>query len=131
MLEHQHLIIRAEVNKPPTSPEWLKQWLVQIIQDIGMNLAKGLEANPISYYCELDGNQGLTGAAILETSHTAFHSWDDVVPAVIQYDIYSCSAVDITKIISHFDQFEPIKLEYKFLDRATDLIELSSGKLTN
>lgn len=131
MLDHQHLIIRAEVNKPPTSPEWLKNWLVEIIQGIGMNLAKGLEANPISYYCKLQGNEGLTGAAILETSHTAFHSWDNISPAIIQYDIYSCSTIDVEKIISYFDQFDPIKLEYKFLDRATDLIELSSGKLTN
>ena len=127
MLEHRHVIIRAEVSNPPTSPEFIKQWLTAVIHSIGMKLAVGLEANPIAYYCDLDGNQGLTGAAILETSHTAIHVWDSDSPAIIQYDLYSCSAIDLDVIFAHMEQFKPTKIEYKFFDRDNDLTMVTQG----
>jgi S-adenosylmethionine/arginine decarboxylase-like enzyme len=117
LLEHKHLIVRAEVRLPPRCPVYIKQWLSSIIDGIGMKLAQGLEANPISYYCNLEGNEGLTGAAILETSHTVIHVWSEVSPAIIQYDLYSCSCIDIDLVLSFFEEFQPTKIEYKFIDR--------------
>ena len=28
--EHKHLIVRAEVHKPPTDPDWVKEWMTKI-----------------------------------------------------------------------------------------------------
>jgi S-adenosylmethionine/arginine decarboxylase-like enzyme len=127
MLEHRHLIIRAEVRNPPTCPEYIKKWLVDVISSIGMKLASGLEANPIAYYCDLPGNEGLTGAAILETSHSVIHIWDSDSPAIIQYDLYSCSDIDLDVIFAQLEQFEPFKIEYKFFDRDHGLTLVVEG----
>lgn len=127
MLEHQHVIVRAEVLNPPKSPEFIKEWLANVIESIGMKLAVGLEANPIAYYCDLEGNEGLTGAAILETSHTAIHVWDADSPAVVQYDLYSCSKIDLDTIFAHLEQFKPVKIEYTFLDRENNLTLVEKG----
>lgn len=81
ILEHRHLIVRSKILNPITDPTKAKDFLKRIIEGIGMKLAVGLEANPIAYYCNLDNNQGLTAAAILETSHCAMHIWDEDEPA--------------------------------------------------
>ena len=128
MLDHQHLIVRAEVMSPPTCTNLVKDWLKEIIDAIGMKLASGLEANPISYYCELDNNKGLTAAAILETSHVVVHFWDDVVPGIMQFDLYSCSHIDIDMIFSYLTQFKVKKVQYKFIDRNHGLADISEGR---
>jgi S-adenosylmethionine/arginine decarboxylase-like enzyme len=127
MLKHEHVIVRAEVNRAPKCPIFIKSWLAGIIEAIGMKLAKGLEANPISYYCNLEGNEGLTGAAILETSHTAVHVWDADSPAVMQFDLYTCSHLDLDTVFAHFEEFDPVKIEYTFLDRENGLTLVERG----
>lgn len=117
MMEHKHLIVRAEVTNPPKDPAFIAQWLESIITGIGMKLAVGPQANPISYYCAIPGNEGLTGVAILETSHCAIHVWDDVSPAVVQFDLYTCSALDPEQIFPYLDQFNVVKMEWGYLDR--------------
>ena len=54
---------------------------------------------------------------IIETSHIAFHSWDESLPAVIQLDIYSCKDFEPEHIFKELEVFKIEKLEYKFLDR--------------
>ena len=124
MLEHQHIIVWAEVNNPPTCPLAIKQWLGSVVEGIGMKLAVGPAANPISYYCDLQGNKGLTGVAILETSHCAIHVWDDVKPGVMQFDLYSCSKIDPQQIFKFLEPFGIVKSQYKFLDRSNGLTDL-------
>ena len=41
ILEHKHLIIRAEVNNPPTDEAWLHNWLNQLVEKIGMKVCRG------------------------------------------------------------------------------------------
>lgn len=121
MLQHQHLIVRAEVLHPPSSTEQVETWLKNIISSLGMQLAKGLQANPISYRCDLEGNEGITGVAVLETSHCAVHIWDAESPALIQWDLYSCSEVNPEEMLKHLKEFSPVKVEYTFLDRENNL----------
>lgn len=128
MMEHKHLIVKAHVTNPPNSPEFIEGWLKSIIEGIGMKLAVGPKCNPISYYCNIEGNQGLTGVAILETSHCAIHVWDDVSPGVIQFDLYTCSGLDPEQIFEFFKDFGVVSLEWKFLDRENDLTEIGHGR---
>lgn len=127
ILDHQHLIVRSYVDNPPNDPIAIKEWLKDLIDSIGMKVAVGLEANPIAYYCDLENNKGLTGLAILETSHCAIHVWDEDRPALVQFDLYSCSKIDPKAIFEKLSVFKPVSYQYKFIDRANGLIDLDSG----
>ena len=70
------------------------------------------------------GNRGLTCVGIIETSHIALHCWDEDDPGLFQLDVYSCKDFDPMAVVEHFGCFEPVKVEYKFLDREFELVEL-------
>ena len=112
-LAHKHLLVRAEVSNPPISTSWCSIWLTSLVSKIDMKILKG----PIVAYSDKVGNRGLTGIVIIETSHIAFHSWDEAIPAVIQLDIYSCKDFEPKHIFKELEVFNLEKLEYKFLDR--------------
>jgi S-adenosylmethionine/arginine decarboxylase-like enzyme len=124
MLKHKHLIVRAEVDNPPVRAEYVKKWLEVIIEGIGMKLAKGPEANPIAYRCNMEGNEGVTGAAILETSHCVIHVWDGDRPYIVQFDLYSCSDFEVEEVLRYVNLFCPTKVEYRFFDRENGLTEI-------
>jgi S-adenosylmethionine/arginine decarboxylase-like enzyme len=121
-LVHKHLIVRAEVDFPPGPNEFtaMQIWISNLVYQLGMNIMRGPEA----VYCHMKGNRGMTGFAIIETSHIAFHSWDEQSPSIIQLDVYSCSEFAIETVVNALQRFQPTKIEYKFLDRDVALIEL-------
>jgi S-adenosylmethionine/arginine decarboxylase-like enzyme len=121
ILVHKHLIIRAEVYRPPIDETILTEWFKKFIDEIGMKVMMG----PYVKYSHMIGNRGITGAAIIETSHIVMHIWDEVHPALMQFDVYSCGEFDPKTICEKIDaDFEVSKIEYKFLDREHDLKEL-------
>jgi S-adenosylmethionine/arginine decarboxylase-like enzyme len=120
VLEHKHLIIRAEVKSPPTDEVWLHNWLKQLVEKIGMKVCRG----PITAYVDMPGNEGLTGVVVIETSHIAIHVWDAVDPALVQLDVYTCSTLDKDIIFAELEQWDPVKVEYKYLDREFGLKEV-------
>lgn len=127
MTEHKHLIIRAEVNNPPTIPKDAEQWLLRLVQKIDMKLLTCIGHNPNSGYCTVDGNRGLTAIALIETSHIILHSWDEAEPALLELDLYSCKDFNIDYAIKHLGEFNPTKIEYMFIDRTDKLVLLSQN----
>ena len=125
VLEHKHLIVRAEINKPPYSPDEIKQWMRELVDTIGMNILMG----PYAVYSDMEGNAGLTAVTIIETSHIAMHVWDEVSPALMQLDVYTCSTLDINDVFAAVQVFEPSKVEYKYIDREHDLTLLNQGHI--
>lgn len=119
MLEHKHLIIRAEVNNPPIDEDWACKWISELVSDIDMKILMG----PYAKYLDVAGNRGLTCVTIIETSHIAMHVWDETSPALMQLDVYTCGSLDINKVFEKIKIFDPSKIEYKFLDRENGLIE--------
>ena len=118
---HKHLIIRAEANKVPTDEEQLTEWLKDFIDSIHMKILMG----PYVKYCNVEGNRGITGIAVIETSHIAIHVWDEPNPALMQIDVYSCAEFDVDEIAEKIkSDFDVIKLDYKYLNRETGLIVL-------
>ena len=118
---HKHLIIRAEANKVPTDEEQLTEWLKEFIASINMKILMG----PYVKYCNVEGNRGITGIAVIETSHIAIHVWDEPNPALMQIDVYSCAEFDGDEIAEKIkSDFDVIKLDYKYLNRETGLIVL-------
>lgn len=124
VLEHKHLIVRAELKNPPKDPGYIKSWMEKLIETIGMKVLMG----PYSVYSPMVGNQGLTAVTIIETSHIAMHVWDEVDPGLMQLDVYTCSKLDPRDVFDAISEFEPTKVEYKFIDREHTLQTLTGGK---
>jgi len=117
VLEHKHLIVRAELAYPPYSPAEIKLWMKQLVDKIGMNILMG----PYAIYSEMEGNAGLTAVTIIETSHIALHVWDEANPALMQLDVYTCSTLNIQDVFEAIACFSPTKVEYKYIDREHSL----------
>lgn len=120
MLQHKHILIRAEVKNPPTEEQYIQNWFKKLIEKIDMKLLRG----PISAYVEVPGNRGLTCVAVIETSHIAMHVWDEHTPSLMQLDVYTCGALDPEKVFEAIAEFEPTKVDFKYLDREHGFEEL-------
>jgi S-adenosylmethionine/arginine decarboxylase-like enzyme len=123
VLHHKHLIVRAEVRRPIVDAAACADWLRRLIADLGMNIMIGPEA----VYSDMEGNRGVTGFAVITTSHVAIHIWDEVAPALVQLDVYTCGAHDPSVILRHIEEMEPVKVEHCYFDRENGLKELTSG----
>ena len=123
VLIHKHLIIRAEANRVPTDEEQLTEWMKEFIESINMKILMG----PYVKYCTMEGNRGITGIAVIETSHIAIHVWDEADPALLQLDVYTCGPFDMDIIFDDIQQFNPTKVEWKYLDREHGLNEVSKS----
>ena len=123
VLEHKHLIIRAELNNPPKCVEAIQDWMRSLVDTIGMKILMG----PYAVYSDMIGNQGLTAVTIIETSHIAMHVWDEVDPGLMQLDVYTCSTLDIDDVFKAIQVFEPVSVEYKYIDRENELTLINKG----
>ena len=117
MPKHKHLIIRAEVNSPITSEKEIKKSLRNLVKKIDMKIIKG----PYASYVSKEGNRGITGVVMIETSHIAIHIWDEERPALVQCDVYSCAEFSVTEVLAQFNMMEPVGVDYLVLDRKHDL----------
>jgi len=118
VLIHKHLIIRAEANRVPTDEKKLTIWMKDFIASIDMKILMG----PYVKYCTMEGNRGITGIAVIETSHITIHVWDEPNPALMQIDVYSCAEFDPYKIADKIKaDFDVVKIDYKYLNRETGL----------
>ncbi len=117
---HKHLIIRAEVANPVKEEQLAIDWMNKLVDKIGMKVMMG----PFAKYLNVVGNRGLTAVAIIETSHIALHIWDEDKPALVQLDVYTCGPLDPYDVVEALREFHPVKIEMKYLDRESKLIEL-------
>jgi S-adenosylmethionine/arginine decarboxylase-like enzyme len=121
MPAHKHLIIRAEVNNPITSEKEIKKWLRNLVNKIDMNIIKG----PYAGYVTKEGNRGVTGVVMIETSHIAIHVWDEDRPALVQCDVYSCAEFSMNEVLAEFIPMDVVTLDKILLDRA-DTLKITS-----
>lgn len=123
VLEHKHLIVRAELLNPPQCAEAIQDWMKSLVETIGMKILMG----PYAIYSDMVGNRGLTAVTIIETSHIAMHVWDEDDPALMQLDVYTCSTLNIEDVFGALDEFAPVHLQYKYIDRENELTLLQTG----
>ena len=114
---HKHLIIRAEVNHPITSEKELKKWLRNLVKKIDMKIIKG----PYAAYVSKEGNRGLTGIVMIETSHISIHIWDEELPALVQCDVYSCAEFSSNEVLAEFISMDVVTIDKIVLDRVDAL----------
>jgi S-adenosylmethionine/arginine decarboxylase-like enzyme len=113
VLEHKHLIVRAELNNPPQCTTAIEAWMRKLVEAIDMKILMG----PYSVYSDMVGNRGLTAVTIIETSHIALHVWDECEPALAQLDVYTCSALNTDDVFEAMKEWNPTQVEYKYIDR--------------
>jgi S-adenosylmethionine/arginine decarboxylase-like enzyme len=112
-LFHQHLLIRAFVNNPPTDEAVLNQWMTELVSDIGMKVVVPAK----SKYVDAVGNEGLTGSINIETSHIAIHIWSKQEPARSEMDVYSCSCFEEITILNKLNEWGLVKHHSLMIDR--------------
>jgi len=121
--QHKHLIVRANIGKCPKEEDLNKisDWIRLLIRKIDMKLLAG----PYTTYVNEKGNKGMTSVAIIETSHIALHIWDETNPGLMQLDVYSCANFNPQDVFEKVNEmFQTVKMEYKFLDREKELVEV-------
>ncbi|MDA8669201.1 S-adenosylmethionine decarboxylase [Alphaproteobacteria bacterium] len=122
--KHKHLIVRADIGWTPKEEDLNKisDWIRSLIRKIEMKLLAG----PYTTYVNEKGNKGMTSVAIIETSHIALHIWDETNPGLMQLDVYSCADFTPQDVFDEIEQtFDTKKIEYKFLDREKELVEVN------
>lgn len=121
--KHKHLIVRADIGWTPNEEDLNKisDWIRSLIRKIEMKLLAG----PYTTYVNEKGNKGMTSVAIIETSHIALHIWDETNPGLMQLDVYSCADFAPQDVFGEIEKmFDTKKIEYKFLDREKELVEV-------
>lgn len=105
MALHNHLLLNARVKNPPKDTNVAINWLRDLVWVINMKVIQG----PFASYVDVPGNRGLTAAVMIETSHIAFHVWDEDDPALLQFDLYTCSTLPVPTVIKMIDEFMEIE----------------------
>lgn len=126
MLFHKHLLVNAKVHNPMRSEEEAIDFLTRLVEKIDMKIIKG----PFASYVDKEGNRGLTAIVMIETSHIAFHIWDEGDPSLVQFDLYTCGALDVPLVFEEFAKaFNIVELDYELFDRANGFVLEQSGHL--
>ena len=117
---HQHLIIKGNFTAPPKEIAVINQWFIELVKRVNMVVVAG----PTSVYVTEEGNEGLTGTVTLATSHSSIHIWDNSIPSLFQFDIYTCG--NLTKkeaklILENLSVYIPTRIDIDILDRKKKL----------
>ena len=125
-LEHKHILINARVNNSLESTEDAVSFLKDLVERVGMKILMG----PHATYVDAPGNRGVTAIVGIETSHIAFHVWDEVTPARLQFDLYTCGSLDKEVVIEAVKKrFEVVSADYRIYDREQGFVLLEEGTL--
>ena len=124
MLFHKHLLINARVKKPMKTEGQAMAFLEKLVKRIDMKIIQG----PFASYVDKPGNRGLTAIVMIETSHIAFHIWDEEDPSLLQFDLYTCGKLNLAQVLLALGEtFNVINLEYQLFDRENGFVLEDSG----
>ena len=125
-VEHKHILINAKVNNSLGSTEDAVSFLKDLVERVGMKILMG----PHATYVDTPSNKGITAIVGIETSHIAFHVWDEEVPARLQFDLYTCGSLDKNVVIEAVkERFELVSADYRIYDREHGFLLLEEGTL--
>ena len=95
-----------------------------LVEKVGMKILMG----PHATYVDTPGNKGVTAIVGIETSHIAFHIWDEEMPARLQFDLYTCGPLDKEIVINKVkERFAVVSADYRIFDRETGFVLLEEG----
>lgn len=117
MIQHKHLILNGFIERPFTKQYEAKRFLKDLVDHIKMKRI----IEPVAKYVKSPGNRGMTAAILIETSHIAFHIWDEENPAKIRFDLYTCGSLDADMVLDMLDrQLGLIESRWILIDRKTE-----------
>ena len=126
MIFHKHLLVNAKVTNPITSEDDAITFLRDLVKRINMNILQG----PFASYVNKEGNRGLTAIVMIETSHIAFHIWDEEDPGTLQFDLYTCGQLDVNEVLKTLtEKFITVSMDYQVYDRAVGFFLEQQGSL--
>jgi len=124
MIFHKHLLVNARVKDPIASEEKGIDFLTRLVERIDMKVIQG----PFASYVDKPGNRGLTAIVMIETSHIAFHIWDEEDPSLLQFDLYTCGELNLSQVLLALGEtFNVINLDYQLFDRENGFVLEDSG----
>jgi S-adenosylmethionine/arginine decarboxylase-like enzyme len=124
MIFHKHLLVNAKVKNPINTEEQGIDFLTRLVDRIDMKIIKG----PFASYVDKPGNRGLTAIVMIETSHIAFHIWDEADPSLVQFDLYTCGKLDLPQVLLAFGEtFNIVNLDYQLFDRENGFVLEDKG----
>ena len=96
---HKHFILNATVRNPINDEASCNKFLTDLVKIVDMEILVPAS----SKYCDIPGNEGVTGTIIITTSHMSIHIWPNEPQPYIRMDVYSCKDFDHHKIIEFVD----------------------------
>jgi S-adenosylmethionine/arginine decarboxylase-like enzyme len=122
-IKHLQQIIIGQVTNPPTDVDVVKQFMRDLVEAIGMKRL----IEPQAVYVEAVGNKGMTSCVLIETSHIAWHVWDEQTPGLLQFDLYTCGDLNPDQVLSIVKEFFGLTTySMKVFNRAEELNEIES-----
>ena len=95
-------------------------FLKRLVERIDMKIIKG----PFASYVDKPGNRGLTAIVMIETSHIAFHIWDEADPGLVQFDLYTCGELNLSEVLLTIrEDFNIVSMDYNLFDRESTLTD--------
>ena len=123
---HNQLMVNGKTYSPFRNEDGIKNWLTELVEAIGMKIVMG----PHAFYVSKEGNQGLTAFVGIETSHIAIHIWDEPNPALIQFDLYTCSTLPVDLVLENLEErLGLIDYKYVVLEREHDFNLLAHNEV--
>jgi S-adenosylmethionine/arginine decarboxylase-like enzyme len=124
-VNHLQQIIIGQVTKPPTDVDVVKQFMCDLVESIGMKRL----IEPQAVYVEAVGNRGMTSCVLIETSHIAWHVWDEQTPGLLQFDLYTCGDLIAEQVLGIVKEFFGLtKYSVKVFDRAQEFTQINDGE---
>lgn len=125
---HKHLLLRGFAKTPPSDSEITIRWLNSLVEKINMKIIQG----PFVSYVNEPGNRGLTAVVMIETSHIAFHVWDEKDPALVQFDLYTCSELNVPIVLEELEKFfNFVSSEHLVFDREETFLLIDGSFMIN
>jgi S-adenosylmethionine/arginine decarboxylase-like enzyme len=136
---HLHLMINAyatRVWRPANGDivdlalmeDDVQLWLNDLVQRIGMKAVFPARAK----YVTAKGNAGITASINIETSHIAFHVWDEQDPAHMQFDLYTCGPLKHEEVVHYLnEEFGYVSGEWAVIDRSHGFKQIAQGEFTD
>ena len=121
MIQHKHILVNAKVKNPIKSEQEAIKFLNELVDAIDMKIIQG----PYASYVDKEGNRGLTAIVMIETSHVAFHIWDESDPSLLQFDLYTCGEMDKDVVLNLLrKRFDVVDMDWRLFDRANGFVLL-------
>lgn len=120
MIEHKHLILKGKMTKRLGKGD-VHNLLTDVVDVLKMELIKSMRVNPNVGY-EGGENPGVTGCALITTSHIVLHTWDNDM--CFQFDVYSCKEFMPDEVMVELMTWGLMTEHHKYFDREYEIIEI-------